>query len=537
LIYDRQHNLIIYDVVNPALFCNVVPGAFPLVNGHVAAPVNLLNLQRLRSLGLPVFRWLDDNYDWPHSPCVDFDKKTFECQKDRACFLTAHPRAYDLSDPGTGKTLTALWSADALMTEYSRMGQRVRAIIAATLSTLDDTWARELTTHFLGRRTFAILHGTADKREKELARDVDFYIINHDGLKTGVYRGNRNQLVFDGFAAALEKRNDIRIAIVDEIGMYRNSSTLRHRIGRRLLSSRDYFWGLTGTPIPQSPEDAHGVRKLKDPLWPETKASWRSKVMVQLNENLWRPKPSAAQTVAETLTPAIRYPFSDETVPSMLPPDLRKVELTPEQNKLLRELKRELYVQFKDGGEIEAINEAAARTKFLQIMAGVVYDSNHKEHALPCSPRLQALKEAIFETQQKVIVFASFTSVVHMLYEFINEHVRPASFVIGATSKDQRKDLFTRLRNSPDLQVLVADPVPISHGLNFPQADTVIWYTATDKADSYEQGNQRIRRPGQKFPQRIIQIYSSPVEREIFHRLDNSLSLQGAMLKLIEDRK
>ncbi len=67
------------------------------------------------------------------------------------------------------------------------------------------------------------------------------------------------------------------------------------------------------------------------------------------------------------------------------------------------------------------------------------------------------------------------------------------------------------------------------------EADTVIWASATDKAELFIQGNGRVRRPGQKYPTTCFQIVSNKLEEEIFDRLENNTSMQGAMLQAIRE--
>ena len=65
----------------------------------------------------------------------------------------------------------------------------------------------------------------------------------------------------------------------------------------------------------------------------------------------------------------------------------RDAELTPEQKKLMIELKRDLQVGIRSGEPITAANEAAARQKYIQIALGAIYDHEHKVHLIDARPR------------------------------------------------------------------------------------------------------------------------------------------------------
>ena len=56
----------------------------------------------VRNVPSPILR----QYNWPgrYTP--------FEHQKETASFLTLHKKAFVFSEPGSGKTLAALWAAD-----------------------------------------------------------------------------------------------------------------------------------------------------------------------------------------------------------------------------------------------------------------------------------------------------------------------------------------------------------------------------------------------------------------------------------------
>ena len=66
----------------------------------------------LRNLGVKnVMSPITARYDWPGR------YKPFAHQVDTASFLTLNRRAFVFNDPGTGKTMSALWAADYLRSE------------------------------------------------------------------------------------------------------------------------------------------------------------------------------------------------------------------------------------------------------------------------------------------------------------------------------------------------------------------------------------------------------------------------------------
>ena len=73
----------------------------------------------------------------------------------------------------------------------------------------------------------------------------------------------------------------------------------------------------------------------------------------------------------------------------------------------------------------------------------------------------------------------------------------------------------------------------MAHGLDLWRAQTVVWYGCTEKTELYLQANKRAHRPGQKYPVSVVQLAATPLEREIYRRLENNTSLQGALLDMV----
>src|ERR1700753_836956 len=213
--FDAAKNVVFSDAPRADETASSVPKAVRLHNGYVACEASLYNLQLLRYLGFPPIQPMDIAYDWPGR------YKPFAAQRVTANFLSVHPRAFVLNDMGTGKTLAALWAADFVMSR----NPGVRCLVVAPLSTLERVWADAIFQNLLGRRRCLVIHGSAAKRRELLGQDADFYIINYDGL--GVVQRD------------LAARQDIRMCIVDEASAYRNRTTERHRLGRKLLASKD----------------------------------------------------------------------------------------------------------------------------------------------------------------------------------------------------------------------------------------------------------------------------------------------------------
>lgn len=433
--------------------------------------------------------------------------------------MLSNPHSYVLNDIGTGKTMSALWAADFLMSE----GIARRALITAPLSTLERVWGDALFLHFT-HRSFNVLHGSAERRRKLLAQPKDFYVINHDGV--GVIQPE------------LLARDDIDIVIADELAVYRNRQTSKWKVLDALLYPTrgrpiPWAWGLTGAPIPQSPEDAYGQCRLITPVSvPKYFTQWRNMVMEHQSTYVWTPRREALSIVHKAMQPAIRF-RRDECLD--LPPALYTtldVQMSADQTRHYKEVMRDLQTEVA-GGKVTALNEGIKLSKLLQIACGCVYDRAGTPREIDCGNRIETLLEVIESIDEKAIVFVPFTAVTGMLARELNKHWNFA-VVTGDTPIKERNRIFGEFQQPSSDVDIIAHPGCMSHGLTLTEASTIVWFAPVDSNDMYQQANGRITRPGQKYTANIIHLSGSAVERRAYKRLEQRQALQGLLLKMVE---
>lgn len=128
----------------------------------------------LRNLGLrKAPSPITGRYSWPgrYTPMAH--------QIETASFLTLHRRAFVFNDPGTGKTLSALWAADYLM----RIGQVRRVLILCPLSIMHSAWMGDLQSSIIHRSAVIAHHSDAERRRQMVRSDYEFVISNYEGVE------------------------------------------------------------------------------------------------------------------------------------------------------------------------------------------------------------------------------------------------------------------------------------------------------------------------------------------------------------------
>jgi len=476
-----------------------------------AVPLSLDSARILNNLGFKTPSPIRDQYEWPGK----YKPKTH--QKDTAEFLTLNQRAFCLNGMGSGKTISSLWAADYLQTT-----KKIRRIlIVAPLSTLDPTWADEIFANF-PLKTFAILHGTREKRRDLLAKLHDIYIINHDGVKI--------------LQEDLMQRPDIDHFIIDEQAMYRNSRTDRWKVMNSVLNKCGFTrsaWGLTGAPTPNDPTDAFGQSKL---ICPENYkghfTSFKNETMIQITQFKWAPRKGAEDTVNRILKPSIRFALRDCVD---LPPTIysdRYVALSKEQQKHYRDLLHQAVTEVQ-GNQVTAVNAAVLIGKIIQAALGCLYDGSGETLKIDFSPRINLLKELIEECDQKVIVFVPLTGALNAVAQELKS-TWAVEVIDGSTPVQKRNRIFADFQRTKEPHIIVANAGTMSHGLTLTEASTIVWYAPTTSNDVYNQANARIVRPGQKYPTNIIHLYSTPEERKIYSALKEKTKMQDLVLDLMK---
>jgi SNF2 family DNA or RNA helicase len=170
----------------------------------VAVYWGLDEVRVLKNLGVkdvpsPITR----KYKWPGR------YKPMAHQVETSAFLTLHRKAFVFSEPGTGKTLSALWAADYLM----QRGEVCCCLILCPLSIMQSAWMQDLNASIIHRSAVIAHHSQASRRIEMVQQNYEFVITNYEGLNLIADEVNANGK-FD-------------LVIVDEANAYKTVTTRR----------------------------------------------------------------------------------------------------------------------------------------------------------------------------------------------------------------------------------------------------------------------------------------------------------------------
>ena len=494
--------------------CGIFPNARQITYENqdlILLPLKPDAVRMCRNLGLDVPAPVLHLYDWAGGTPFDVQKKT-------AALFTTAERAYCLNAMGTGKTRAALWSWDFL----NKTEEAGKLLVVAPLSTLQFTWAREVFA-ILPHRKVQVLHGTKDKRLKKLAdKDADIFIINHDGV--GVIEEE------------LTKRTDIDTIVLDELATYRNGQAKRTKMMRRVVKTKRWAWGMTGSPTPKAPTDAWGQCSILTPeRVPKYFGHFREQTMRKITEFKWIPKDDALDTVYKAMQPAVRFTMDDVVELPELVLRTIDVDMSAKQTRVYRELELHAHTAVAEG-TITAVNAGVVLNKLLQVSCGYVYTSNGQRIVeLENDERKQAMLDIVEANDRKCIVFAPFKHVLKGIGDYLGKSEIDYAVVSGDTPPKERSDIFTAFQSSNKYRVLVAHPQCMAHGLTLTAANCVIWYAPITSLEIFEQANARITRFGQHHRQQVIMLQSTKVEKKIYTSLRHKQDIQNKLLDMFTE--
>lgn len=511
-IYYRDHMIVPAD----NRISVMVPHAKAFVNPDTQQPMMLIphkldEAQVLRNLGYEVTPPVMMAYDWNNGT-------PFDAQRITTAMITSNSRSFVLNGLGTGKTRSVLYAQDFMKKHVAGHGS---LLVTAPLSTLRQTWAKEITLNFPGM-TYAVLHGDRAKRIKALEKGADVFIINHDGV----------EVIADALAAHLPL---LSFCALDELSVYKNAQTNMWKVTNKLVQRIPRLTGLTATPMTKDSTDAYGQIKMIAPqmLRGDSFTRFREKMQTKVNNFRWIDKRNSLEDVFALMQPGVRF-TRDECydIPPCQVIDI-ECDLTKEQEAVFDEIVRENACERLN---IVAVNGADRGNKVKQIVTGAVYDKDRNIVNLPCKPRTDELLRGIQQSEGKVIVFVPYK---HSAANVLRE-VRAAGYtaeeVNGDVSPSARERIFTMFMQSPDPRVLVAHPTCMSHGLTLTEASTIIWYGLPDSLETYEQANGRITRAGQRLKQLVLRLVSTKAEKRVYATLDRRADIQQDLLDMFESQ-
>lgn len=430
-------------------------------------------------------------------------------------WIISHPACALFWGMGTGKTVTTLSALDAILYDRLETGP---VLVIAPKRVAENTWSKEADKweHLQHLRVSRVM-GTAAQREAALHAAADLYVINRENVVWLV--------------DLLGKQWPFRVVVIDELSSFKSQQAKRWKALRRVRGKIERIIGLTGTPRPNGLED----------LWPEvylldqgarlgrTLGAFRDTYLLPDKRNgqrifSYKPRPGAEDAAYMELSDICMSIKKDDVL--QLPGQVYEnidLQLPPAVLQQYKAFEREKVLECvgPDGGII-AGTEAALTNKLLQYSNGAIYDENRQAWELHTT-KLDALEELLEEAGGDPVL-------VLYAYKHDAERIRQR---VACRALDTPSDIDDW--NAGRIQVALAHPASIGHGLNLQEGGhIIIWFGLSWSLELYQQANERLNRPGQKNVCRIYHLICKGTHDErVLQALENKDRGQAAAIEAL----
>ena len=410
--------------------------------------------------------------------------------------------------PGAGKTVVTLTA----LSEMLRDAVIRRALVTAPLRVAELVWQQEgAKWEHLQHLRIAIATGTPAERDAAVASGADIVVVNHENLVD--FLGKHGK-AFDCF-------------VIDELSKFKGPTSAKWRPTLKHTEHINVRIGLTGSPVPNGPEDLFAQTRVidKGKRLGRDWVKWRAANMFEQTENVWRcRKGTLEKTLAKIadmtfiLSPEnwAPPPVKHVKVPVYLPAELRRIYDDLDKASVA-DIEGEMLMP---GGRAQVVN------KMRQVCAGFVYDELGEGKRLDMF-RVEAICDVVDQQTSPVLLVYDYREQLDAL-----KTRYPDAPVLGSGTSRKVAAKAVEDWNAGRLRVLIAHPAAFSHGLNLQFGGHVIcWCSLPWSLDHFFQTVMRLAREGQNAPETISYetVAVDTVEEEVQQRLAEKLARENSV--------
>jgi hypothetical protein len=413
--------------------------------------------------------------------------------------------------PGAGKTVTTLTALNEMLQD----GVVRRVLVTAPLRVSELVWRQEAEDPkwpHLNHLIVSIATGAPKERAGAAQSGADIVVVNHENLVDFLKRYGE---MFDAF-------------VIDELSKFKDPTSARWRPTLKHTDHMRVRIGLTGSPVPNAPEDLFGQTRIVDKgkrlgrQWER----WRGANMYEQSENNWKCRAGVLEKTLREIAD-MTFILSPE---NWKPPPVRhvqvSVELPPELRRVYDELDNENVAvvgndELLPGGRAQVVN------KMRQVCAGFYYDETGEGRRLDMF-RVKAICEIVDQQTSPVLLVYDYRE---QLDELKKRY--PGAPVLGSGTSRNVAAQAVADWNARKLKVLIAHPAAFSHGLNLQFGGHIVcWCSLPWSLDHFEQTIMRLAREGQTATETIsiATVAAGTIEMdEVYPRLIEKASVQDAV--------
>lgn len=411
-------------------------------------------------------------------------------QLEALTFLRSGRRLFNTSEYGTGKTPPAVARLADLVPPH-------RALVVSTggmIGTRERPGAWERNCRMFGRREwiYEYLVGRRSDRWRSFARPHHIAFANYEAVLV--------------LGSAL--LSEYPVIVFDEVHRLKNPASKMSRAWAAIAERAEYVYGLTGSPLLESPLDLYGVVRAVHPeMYGPSFYGWRNRFFVRKSEvgsdgvrtfPRWTPRDHAMEDLAASIA-SISFRRTQAQLPFDWPREVNAeplvVDLAPAAERVYRRLERQMEIQLASGA-LNANNIRPRLQKLCQLTAGWVYDSAHRPIQIAPSTKALAFADLFDQIHREgpVVVWCVTPPDMALVRNALARFGPAARSVVvrGRTPAGARQELIERF-NAGHANVLIAHPTCLGEGVDLEAAHDVR-FSRTWSALQYSQSRGRTRR-------------------------------------------
>ena len=433
-----------------------------------------------------------------------------------------------LMEQGTGKSLVAVGLAN-----YLRAKDLINWAMVVAPNSLKGTWGAddgEILIHTPpGTHRPVILRGTRDKRQAHLMRELKnlssggplpWLITNVDEFAVNIDKGAAG-VRFNGTLDLIKGWGPRGLLILDESSTCKNWKAQRTKALMALSRVFPYRLLLTGTPVESGPLDVWSQFEILQPgslgfktalAFERTYARYERRVVhVAPGRTRIVNVIGGYQNLDDLMNRVAKWSYRVRAADCLdLPPVIARkipVELSTEQGRILRSLRDDKMADLGDGAYLDGRNILTRMQKMAQVVGGwskaIGLDGGDLGwRAMKSNPKLAALEDylqtSMSDPERKVVIFAEHPETEIVALEEMADRNGWGSVVFhGSVKETIRDDRRQQFNTDPATRCFIAQWETAARGLNLTVADTVVFYTLTNRYGTWSQARKRIHRKGQ----------------------------------------
>lgn len=470
-------------------------------------------------------------------------RRLYDFQARAAYHMAFSVNSCNFSVPGAGKT-SIVYGAYTYLKHIRKVN---KLLIIGPLSSFGP-WKNEFKECF-GFDTQIINLSNLNNNSKSK------YLLSHKSLINEI-----NFINYEGYTKIISQitsfvDNNSLMIVLDEAHKIKNPDSIRAKGVLEFSKKAAAKIILTGTPIPNGYKDLYNLFEF---IWPEKKITGFSindlsrihklsnsekhinTLMTNIDpfyirirkEYLGLPDPIHNDPIRVKMGPL------QQEIYAFIADDFLKTDVSYNEYELQNELKKGKLIRLMQSLSNPAIIGESISANIIDFNDSVFADKiiNYEKYETPEKfKKVLDLCNMIKTKNEKVIIWATYTSVIHSLDLYLRQHGFQNAILYGSTSNEEREYIIDEFHTNAELTIVIANAAAVAESISLHKVcHNAIYLDKNFNAAQYMQSKDRIHRVG--LPEGVITNYYYILAEDTIDKLihERVLEKERIMLDVIE---